>query len=128
MTEDRRYALLSVTDKTGVVEFAKGLVELGFTILSTGGTRRALLEGGVEAIEVADHPGFPEMMAGRVKPLHPKEHGGPRITEVERWCPRPGARPPARSEGLRAYCGLRRRGFELVRRTGGARPGAQRLR
>ncbi|MCA8976270.1 MAG: bifunctional phosphoribosylaminoimidazolecarboxamide formyltransferase/IMP cyclohydrolase, partial [Planctomycetes bacterium] len=69
-------ALLSVTDKTGVVDFAKGLVELGFSILSTGGTRRALLEGGVEAEEVADYTGFPEMMDGRIKTLHPRVHGG----------------------------------------------------
>ena len=72
----KKRALLSVTDKTGIVDFARGLVDLGFSILSTGGTRRALLEGGVEAQEVADYTGFPEMMDGRIKTLHPKVHGG----------------------------------------------------
>jgi phosphoribosylaminoimidazolecarboxamide formyltransferase/IMP cyclohydrolase len=72
----KRRALISVTDKTGVVEFARGLSELGFSILSTGGTRRVLTEAGVPAEEVADYTGFPEMMDGRVKTLHPKVHGG----------------------------------------------------
>ena len=70
-----RRALISVTDKTGVVDFAKGLVELGFSILSTGGTSRALRDGGVEVVDVADYTGFPEVMDGRVKTLHPKVHG-----------------------------------------------------
>jgi phosphoribosylaminoimidazolecarboxamide formyltransferase/IMP cyclohydrolase len=68
--------LLSVTDKTGVVDFARGLVGLGFSILSTGGTFRVLREAGVPATEVADYTDFPEMMDGRVKTLHPKIHGG----------------------------------------------------
>lgn len=71
-----RRALLSVTDKTGVVEFAKGLVEAGFSLLSTGGTMRAIRDGGVDVEEVADYTGFPEMMDGRLKTLHPKVHGG----------------------------------------------------
>ena len=71
-----RRALISVTDKAGVVEFARGLAELGFSVLSTGGTRRALVDGGVAATEVADYTGFPEMMDGRLKTLHPKVHGG----------------------------------------------------
>ena len=71
-----RRALISVTDKAGVVEFARGLRELGFGILSTGGTRKALLEAGIEATEVADYTGFPELMDGRLKTLHPKVHGG----------------------------------------------------
>ncbi|GAB4139473.1 MAG: bifunctional phosphoribosylaminoimidazolecarboxamide formyltransferase/IMP cyclohydrolase [Planctomycetota bacterium] len=71
-----RRALISVTDKTGVVDFAKGLVELGFSILSTGGTRKALRDGGVDAEEVAEYTGFPEMMGGRLKTLHPRIHGG----------------------------------------------------
>ncbi|MCY2957188.1 MAG: bifunctional phosphoribosylaminoimidazolecarboxamide formyltransferase/IMP cyclohydrolase [Planctomycetota bacterium] len=71
-----RRALISVTDKAGVVEFARGLRELGFGILSTGGTRKALLEAGVDADEVADYTGFPELMDGRLKTLHPKVHGG----------------------------------------------------
>ncbi|MBI5851521.1 MAG: bifunctional phosphoribosylaminoimidazolecarboxamide formyltransferase/IMP cyclohydrolase [Planctomycetes bacterium] len=72
----QRRALISVTDKTGVVEFARGLTELGFAVLSTGGTFRVLKEGGVPATEVAAYTGFPEMMDGRVKTLHPKVHGG----------------------------------------------------
>ncbi len=71
-----RRALLSVSDKTGVIEFAQALVALGVEILSTGGTFRQLVEHGVPAIEIADYTGFPEMMDGRVKTLHPKVHGG----------------------------------------------------
>ena len=71
-----RRALISVTDKTGVVDFARGLAAAGFALLSTGGTRKALLEAGVEATEVADYTGFPELMDGRIKTLHPKVHGG----------------------------------------------------
>jgi phosphoribosylaminoimidazolecarboxamide formyltransferase/IMP cyclohydrolase len=69
-------ALISVSDKTGVVEFAKGLAELGWEIVSTGGTARALREAGLPVIEVADVTGFPEILDGRVKTLHPKIHGG----------------------------------------------------
>ena len=71
-----RRALLSVTDKQGISEFAKGLAEAGFSLLSTGGTRREIAASGVEVQEVADYTGFPEMMDGRVKTLHPKVHGG----------------------------------------------------
>lgn len=69
-------ALISVSDKTGIVEFAQELQELGVEILSTGGTAKALEEGGVKVIEVSDFTGFPEMMEGRIKTLHPKIHGG----------------------------------------------------
>jgi len=69
-------ALISVSDKTGIVEFARGLRELGIALLSTGGTYRLLREEGLEVTEVADYTGFPEMMDGRVKTLHPKVHGG----------------------------------------------------
>ncbi|MDO8348979.1 MAG: bifunctional phosphoribosylaminoimidazolecarboxamide formyltransferase/IMP cyclohydrolase [Planctomycetota bacterium] len=69
-------ALLSVTDKHGIVEFARGLRELGFALLSTGGTRRVLRDAGIEATEVADYTGFPELLDGRLKTLHPKVHGG----------------------------------------------------
>ena len=69
-------ALISVSDKTGLVEFARGLSGLGITILSTGGTARALGEAGVPAMQVSDHTGFPEILDGRVKTLHPKIHGG----------------------------------------------------
>ena len=69
-------ALISVSDKTGVVEFAQQLNSAGVEILSTGGTAKLLVDNGVPVIEVSDHTGFPEMMAGRVKTLHPKIHGG----------------------------------------------------
>ena len=71
-----RRALLSVADKAGIVDFAKGLVDVGFTILSTGGTARKLAEAGVEVTPVERVTGFPEMMDGRVKTLHPNVHGG----------------------------------------------------
>ncbi len=69
-------ALVSVTDKTGVVEFCKGLEECGYEIVSTGGTKKVLLAGGVKAIDISDITGFPEILDGRVKTLHPKVHGG----------------------------------------------------
>ncbi|HUL10956.1 MAG TPA: bifunctional phosphoribosylaminoimidazolecarboxamide formyltransferase/IMP cyclohydrolase [Methylococcaceae bacterium] len=69
-------ALISVSDKTGVVELARALSALGVEILSSGGTARLLAEHGVAAVEVSDYTGFPEMMDGRVKTLHPKIHGG----------------------------------------------------
>ncbi|MFU8765242.1 MAG: bifunctional phosphoribosylaminoimidazolecarboxamide formyltransferase/IMP cyclohydrolase [Haliea sp.] len=69
-------ALLSVSDKTGIVDFASALRELGVELLSTGGTYRLLQDSGLEVTEVADYTGFPEMMDGRVKTLHPKVHGG----------------------------------------------------
>ncbi len=71
-----RRALLSVSDKTGIVEFAGKLIEAGVEILSTGGTFKLLQENSVPVIEVSDYTGFPEMMDGRVKTLHPKVHGG----------------------------------------------------
>ncbi|HSC82677.1 MAG TPA: bifunctional phosphoribosylaminoimidazolecarboxamide formyltransferase/IMP cyclohydrolase, partial [Pseudomonas sp.] len=71
-----RRALISVSDKTGILEFARELVALGVEILSTGGTYKLLKDNGVAAVEVADYTGFPEMMDGRVKTLHPKVHGG----------------------------------------------------
>ena len=69
-------ALLSVHDKTGVVDFAKGLSALGIEIVSTGGTAKLLRESGVPVVDVAQLTGFPEMLDGRVKTLHPKVHGG----------------------------------------------------
>ncbi|MGO2512724.1 bifunctional phosphoribosylaminoimidazolecarboxamide formyltransferase/IMP cyclohydrolase [Marinomonas polaris] len=69
-------ALISVSDKTGIVEFARELTAQGVEILSTGGTYRLLLDSNVKATEVSDYTGFPEMMDGRVKTLHPKVHGG----------------------------------------------------
>jgi phosphoribosylaminoimidazolecarboxamide formyltransferase/IMP cyclohydrolase len=69
-------ALISVTDKSGIVEFAKELKRFDVEILSTGGTAVQLREGGVDVIDVSDYTGFPEMMDGRLKTLHPKIHGG----------------------------------------------------
>ena len=69
-------AIISVTDKSGIVEFANSLSGLGVQILSTGGTARALREGGISVTDISDYTGFPEMMDGRVKTLHPKVHGG----------------------------------------------------
>ncbi|MGB5472304.1 MAG: bifunctional phosphoribosylaminoimidazolecarboxamide formyltransferase/IMP cyclohydrolase, partial [Gammaproteobacteria bacterium] len=69
-------AIISVSDKSGVVDFARELHALGVEILSTGGTARLLAEAGVAVVEVSDFTGFPEMMDGRVKTLHPRIHGG----------------------------------------------------
>ncbi len=74
--EQVRRCLISVADKTGVVTLARSLAELGVEILSTGGTARLLSEAGVPVIEVSDYTGFPEIMDGRVKTLHPRIHGG----------------------------------------------------
>ncbi|MCW5574746.1 MAG: bifunctional phosphoribosylaminoimidazolecarboxamide formyltransferase/IMP cyclohydrolase [Burkholderiales bacterium] len=71
-----KQALISVSDKAGVVEFARGLAGLGVSLLSTGGTAKLLRDAGLEVTEVADYTGFPEMLDGRVKTLHPKIHGG----------------------------------------------------
>jgi phosphoribosylaminoimidazolecarboxamide formyltransferase/IMP cyclohydrolase len=69
-------ALVSVSDKTGVLEFCRALNDLGIELLSTGGTAKLLAENHIDVTEVSDYTGFPEMMAGRVKTLHPKVHGG----------------------------------------------------
>src|SRR5207244_13020791 len=69
-------ALLSVSDKRGLVDFARGLAELGVEILSTGGTAKLLADAGLHVTQVSDYTGFPEMLDGRVKTLHPKIHGG----------------------------------------------------
>jgi phosphoribosylaminoimidazolecarboxamide formyltransferase/IMP cyclohydrolase len=71
-----RRALLSVSDKTGILEFAKALDARGVALLSTGGTAKLLADAGLPVTEVSDYTGFPEMMDGRVKTLHPKVHGG----------------------------------------------------
>src|SRR5688500_19770958 len=71
-----KQALLSVSDKTGLVEFARGLAGFGVGLISTGGTAKLLADAGLPVTEVADHTGFPEMLDGRVKTLHPKIHGG----------------------------------------------------
>lgn len=69
-------ALISVSDKTGIVTFAKELQSLGIEIISTGGTCKLLKENGIAVIEISEYTGFPEIMDGRVKTLHPKVHGG----------------------------------------------------
>jgi phosphoribosylaminoimidazolecarboxamide formyltransferase/IMP cyclohydrolase len=69
-------AIISVTDKSNIVDLAGSLEELGIEILSTGGTAKALRDGGVKVLDVSEYTGFPEMMDGRVKTLHPKVHGG----------------------------------------------------
>ena len=69
-------ALISVSDKSGLLELARSLRELGIEILSSGGTWKALTEQGIEAVEVSQYTGFPEMMGGRIKTLHPRIHGG----------------------------------------------------
>lgn len=71
-----RYALLSTSDKTGLADFGKRLIDLGFTLLSTGGTARALEQAGLSVTPVSEHTGAPEIMDGRVKTLHPRIHGG----------------------------------------------------
>ncbi|MGG5316042.1 bifunctional phosphoribosylaminoimidazolecarboxamide formyltransferase/IMP cyclohydrolase [Enterococcus sp. AZ072] len=71
-----RRALISVSDKTGIVEFTKGLVEQGIEVISTGGTKKVLDEAGIATLAIDEVTGFPEMMDGRVKTLHPKIHGG----------------------------------------------------
>ncbi len=71
-----RRALLSVSDKTGLIDFARALAGHGIELVSTGGTRKALAEAGLKVVDVSELTGFPEMMDGRVKTLHPKVHGG----------------------------------------------------
>src|SRR6201992_2123465 len=69
-------ALLSVSDKTGLIEFAEGLAGMGVTLISTGGTAKALRDAGLQVADVSEITNFPEMMDGRVKTLHPNVHGG----------------------------------------------------
>src|SRR5699024_11346361 len=71
-----RTALLSVSDNTGIVEFAQALASKGVRLLSTGGTAKLLAQAGLTVTEVAEHTGFPEILDGRVKTLHPRIHGG----------------------------------------------------
>ena len=73
---DKRRALLSVSDKTGIVDMARGLEKLGFEIISTGGTERTLKEAGLHPVNISDITGFPECLDGRVKTLHPVVHAG----------------------------------------------------
>jgi phosphoribosylaminoimidazolecarboxamide formyltransferase/IMP cyclohydrolase len=92
VTDKIQRALISVSDKTGIVELAGALCEMGIEILSTGGTRKKIADAGVPVRSVSDYTGFPEMMDGRVKTLHPKIHAGllavrnnmEHMTEVDR--------------------------------------------
>jgi len=70
------YALLSVSDKTGIVDFAEGLIRSGYTIISSGGTHAVLQAAGLPVTKVSEYTGSPEILSGRVKTLHPKIHGG----------------------------------------------------
>ena len=70
------YALLSVSDKTGIVDFARSLVDYGYTIISSGGTHSVIAAEGIPVTKVSDYTGSPEILNGRVKTLHPKIHGG----------------------------------------------------
>jgi len=76
MSSIQKFALISVSDKTGLVDFASQLLDLGFTLLSTGGTQKQLSEAGLAVTGVSEHTGFSEIMDGRVKTLHPRIHGG----------------------------------------------------
>src|SRR5215208_6397588 len=78
MTDLRRVtrALISVSDKSGLIDFARGLASHGIELVSTGGTAKALKDAGLKVMDVSELTGFPEMMDGRVKTLHPKVHGG----------------------------------------------------
>src|SRR6202140_1719984 len=75
-TQEIQRALLSVTDKTGLPDFARKLAALGVELVSTGGTAKLLRESGIPVRDISDLTGFPEMLDGRVKTLHPKVHGG----------------------------------------------------
>lgn len=76
MSATNKYALISVSDKSGLVEFARQLIDCGYTLLSTGGTQNLLIENGLAVTGVSEHTGFSEIMDGRVKTLHPRIHGG----------------------------------------------------
>ena len=69
-------AIVSVSDKTGVTDFAEGLSQLGFEVFSTGGTKKAIAQAGVSVKSISEITGFPEILNGRVKTLHPMVHGG----------------------------------------------------
>ncbi|HET8782951.1 MAG TPA: bifunctional phosphoribosylaminoimidazolecarboxamide formyltransferase/IMP cyclohydrolase, partial [Pyrinomonadaceae bacterium] len=75
MTRIKR-ALISVSDKTGIIDFARELKNFNVEIISTGGTAKSLRDAGIDVIDISDVTGFPEMMDGRVKTLHPRVHGG----------------------------------------------------
>src|ERR1700682_647130 len=92
-----RRALLSVSDKTGLVELARALAGRGVELISTGGTRKALADAGLAVRDISEVTGFPEMLDGRVKTLHPLVHGGllgdVRLTEHREQMAKAGIRP-----------------------------------
>ena len=107
-------ALISVSNKAGVVEFARGLAEMGVELVSTGGTAKALADAGLPVIPVEQVTGFPEMMEGRVKTLHPKVHGGipGRPEQAGAYGAGPCARHHPDRPGLREPLSIRRDGGE----------------
>ena len=93
-------AILSVTDKTGLVDFARKLAGMGVELVSTGGTAKLLRDSGIPVKDISELTGFPEMLDGRVKTLHPKVHGGIlHIREMQRTATRGRARHPADRHG-----------------------------
>ena len=90
-------ALLSVYDKTGLIDLARGLVDLGWELIASGKTAAALADAGIAVTEVAEVTGAPEMLGGRVKTLHPKVHGGILADRSEPVAPRRPRRPAASS-------------------------------
>ena len=92
-------AILSVTDKTGLIEFARKLAGLGVELVSTGGTAKQLRDAGIPVKDISDLTGFPEMLDGRVKTLHPKVHGG--ILHRRGDAGTPGCRRRTRDSGHR---------------------------
>ena len=93
-------ALISVYDKTGIAEFARGLAELGFELVSSGGTAVALAEAGLAVTKVEDVTGFPELLDGRVKTLHPRIHAGILARSGSRGGPSPHSRSTASSRSI----------------------------
>ena len=102
-------ALFSVTDKAGVVEFARALSQMGVELLSTGGTAKAIRDAGLPVKDISEFTGFPEMLDGRVKTLHPKVHGGLLYLRgnAEHEATMKQARPPADRPRLREPLPLR---------------------
>jgi phosphoribosylaminoimidazolecarboxamide formyltransferase/IMP cyclohydrolase len=99
MTDHRvSRALLSVSDKSGLIEFAAALADHGIELVSTGGTAKAIAAAGLKVTDVSDLTGFPEMMDGRVKTLHPKVHGGLLASRrsISWWSISIHSRPPSK--------------------------------